>query len=419
MYDKVVNYGSELKDRARSRVRRGSTASQRPAPPPEFLPQPQTLEDALTHLAELQYTSNQHLRNLALAEERLSRVEIEHDILKAEVDRLLSFKEEAKVLGLQVVGLRKAVLESQKDAAAANDNARHADMAREIDARRNDERIRILEGELADVRDKWRWLKQHCGFRETYSGFVGQALHDYSTWEAFWTKATAANSKGAEEGRGSEEFDTWLRFQEEQEDYVRAALKGELAAHRATWEHEMVDERAAFDAQRCEWDTQKACMVENEARLRTQIADMAYEQIQANAAMEVKIDNLTEYLKTSEAEQKRMHADLDAAKEVEDGLRARLAACPDMRELLVANDTELRLRARLETYKEIIEGYETRLQAIVPELKVEKRKHADYRRVAAGLQRENERLRAEARRSAKESEDEFHDTLEIIESHAA
>ncbi|BEI94785.1 uncharacterized protein CcaverHIS019_0703660 [Cutaneotrichosporon cavernicola] len=414
--EKVVNYGSELKERARSRVRRGSNASHRP--PPLRSP-PETWEEAVTRIGELETSGNEHLINLVLTEERLSRVEAERDVLKEQVGNLLSAEEEVKVLRLQIPRLRNIVLHAQKDSAKANEDARHADAARESESNNNARRIMQLEGELEDVREKWRWLKEHCEFREVYSGFAGQALHDYRAWEAFWAKETVIG-----EGKGWEEFDAWLRFQEEQEDHVQAALKDALETHRATWEREMVDERATFAAEEAKWETQKESLVTNDAKIRIQIADQMYAQIQKDAAMQVQIDNLTGYLRTSEAEQKRLHADLLTAQETEGRLRSRLES-DDSRSrayLDTARETEKRLRDRLEVSEEVIAGYEARLEAMTPELELEKKKHADYRRAAAGLQRENDKLREEVKRfnvaRKVESEDEFHDTLESIPPHA-
>ncbi|BEJ18040.1 hypothetical protein CspHIS471_0703170 [Cutaneotrichosporon sp. HIS471] len=416
MLEKVVNYGTELKERARSRVRRGSNASHRP---PSLRSPPETWEEAVTRIGELETSGNEHLGNLVLTEERLSRVEAERDVLKAKVDNLISAEEEVKVLRLQIPRLRKIVVHAQNDSAKANENARHADAARESESNNNARRIMLLEGDLGDVREKWRWLKEHCEFREVYSGFMGQALHDYRAWEAFWAKETVIG-----EGKGWEEFDAWLRFQEEQEDHVQAALKDALETYRAAWEREMVDERAAFVAEQAKWETQKETLISNDAKNRIQIADQMYAQIQKDAAMQVQIDNLTGYLQTSEAEQKRLHADLSSAKETEERLRSRLASDDSRSRAYVdtARETEKRLRDRLEVSEEVIAGYEARLEAMAPELEIEKKKHADYRRAAAGLQRENDKLREEVKRfnvgRKVESEDEFHDTLDSITPHA-
>ncbi len=413
MLDKALSYGAELKGRARRR--RGSAASLHQH---DLLPLPKSVAEAVGIITDLRHSGSEYLRALAVAEESLSRAEKERDTLREDVVRLALAAEDGKSLAIKIERYRKTALQAQKDAAAANQNAAHADAARAADAELNAKRISRLEGELEDVRDKWKWLKEHTHFREAYSGFAGQKMHDYRAWTEFWrhrrSRAEAAEVAEEERGDGWEEFEVWLRFREDQEDAMADAIEEK----RAAWAAEITQEREAWAAERERWEAQKSAMVTVEAKLRGQVADLTYA-----AGYEDKIDNLTGYLRTSEAEQKRLHADLERAGEREAALNTRL---------LEAEETEGQLRARLGRRDTHIKAYQEWVAVAKSELETERRKHVDYRLLANGLAEDKEQLAAELERvkaynerlfrrlggESRESEDEFHDTLESIEPHA-
>ncbi|CAK9782175.1 hypothetical protein CC85DRAFT_302673 [Cutaneotrichosporon oleaginosum] len=358
-------------------------------------------------IAELRAESDNFLRTLAHTEERLGRAETQSARAHTELARL---RASDAALRDEVAELRRAALAAQKDAAGARENARHADAARERDAEASATRIARLEAELGDVRDRWRWLKEHTAFREAYSGFVGQQVGDYGAWEAFWRRRRLRAQGVFDEvadgdtEAGCAEFEAWLRFREDTEDAMRDAL----AARREAWDADVEAEREGWAADRKRWEEERAALRRREDQLRAQLEHACGAE---RDAVQTKIDNLTGYLRTSEAEQTRLRTDLGESRAEEARLRAALdEACA----------TEARLRARLERRDAALAQYDEAVGVLRPRLETETRKHAGYRRAAAGLTRENERLKGEVARlresggKGEVSEDEFHETVEGV-----